>query len=240
MNASTIFPITIINQTLSSNVYCYIVGLSPNNNNQLAFISCDGKTLYLPPNPNNTVTPLQQDCGIPLGVPGASTAICTPLLNSARIYFSVNSKLFFFTNPGPNGPACVQPSPTNQSDPNYNTLWSFAEFTLNTDVLYMNISLVDFVAMPISATLTTASGRVDHVSGLPINGVKNIIADLEVQADKDGQPWDQLVQRSADGTFLRILSPQQAMVLNSSLFATYFDSYTELVWQKYTTQSFIS
>lgn len=236
MNASTVFPISIVNQTLSPQVYCYIVGLSPAYNGQLAFISADGKTPYLPPNPVNTVTPLQQDCGILLGAPGESRTVYTPLLDSARIYFAVNSKLFFFTNPGQNGPSCVQPSPTNQSDPNYNSLWSFAEFTLNTDVLYMNISLVDFVAMPISATLKTATGRIDHVSGMPLNGVKNMIKDLQVQARKDGQPWDKLVQRAADGRFLRILSPQQATVLNSSLFATYFDPYTELVWQRYAAQ----
>jgi Beta-1,3-glucanase len=230
---STALPITIVNQTTHPIVYCYIVGLSSNNNDQLMFISSDGCTPYLPPNVTSTVTPLQQDCSIQLGCPGKSISVTIPHMDSARMYFSFANKLKFFLNPGSNGPACVQPSPSNPSDPNYNCVWDFTEFTFNSSCLYFNITYVDFCAMPVAASLVTTTGQTDHVAGMPINGVRNICNELNAQTNIDGQPWSSLIQTDSSGDIIRIISPNLAAALNSSSFAGYYDCYVNQVWKQY-------
>jgi hypothetical protein len=231
--SSSSLSIQITNQTVHRTVYCYIVGLASNNNDKLVFISSDGQTPYFPPNPSSTVTPLPQDCSILLGCPGQSIPVTVPYMESARIYFSLDNKLKFFTNPGPNGPACVQPSPSNPSDPNYNYNWDFAEFTFNNSCIYFNITYVDFVALPIAATLETTSGSINHVSGMPLNGVRNICKALNAQSNIDGQPWSSLIQTDSNGNVLRVMSPNLAIELNPGLFNGYFDSYVNQVWQNY-------
>jgi hypothetical protein len=230
------FPIEISNKTVHPVLYCYIVGLNASNG-QLMFISSNGQTPYYPPNPSNNVTPLAQDCSIEIGGPGDCITAYIPYMESARIYFSVANKLQFFTNPSGNGPACVQPSPTNETDPNYSTLWEFYEFTLNEYVMYFNTSFVDFVAMPVAATLTLADGTNEHISGMPLNGVANIRNQLIYQSLIDQQPWGQLIQEDSEGNFLRVLSPQQATIINPSLFAGYFEPYINQVWSQYVSKS---
>jgi hypothetical protein len=149
------------------------------------------------------------------------------------MYFCVANKLQFFCNPGPNGPACVQPSPTNQSDPNFNFQWDFCEFTYNSNVIYCNISYVDFACLPMAAELTTASGTTDRVSGMALNGLRNICTALEAQSFVDGQSWKSLIQYDSNGNVLRVLSPNQAVAVNPSMFVNYYDQYVNQVWAYY-------
>ena len=158
-------------------------------------------------------------------------------MDSARIYFSVDKKLEFFINPGSNGPNCVQPSPSNPSDPNYSYIWDFAEFTFNSSCLYFNITYVDFVSLPMAVTLKTTSGSTDHVSGMPLNGVRNICKALNSQAIIDGQPWSSLIQTDSSGKALRVISPNLAIQLNPFLFSGYFDNYVNQVWQNYSSST---
>jgi hypothetical protein len=154
--------------------------------------------------------------------------VTIPHIAGGRIWFSVDAPLTFLLNPGP---ALVEPSVTNYSDPNINTNWGFAEFTFNSDQLYANISYVDFVGLPISLTLTTQNSGTQHVSGMPSNGLDQICNGLRAQHAADGKGWDQLIV-SHNGQNLRALSPNQGMVTNPSLFANYYDDYVSRAWQK--------
>jgi hypothetical protein len=145
----------------------------------------------------------------------------------------VANKLQFFCNPGSNGPCCVQPSPTNESDPNFGYQWDFSEFTYNKDVLYFNISYVDFICLPMAAELTTTNGTVDQVSGMAINGLRNICSALQAQSMVDGQSWQNLIQKDSNGNVLRVLSPNQAVAVNPSLFVGYYYQYVNQVWSQY-------
>jgi len=228
MTASTL-NIALQNASSSSTVYAYITGQAVDNNNALVIMQADGKTPYYPSSPSSTGQPLAQNCAIPLGAPGSTATVTIPRISASRIWFVFDDTLTFLLNPGP---GLVEPSISNQSDPNYNKTWGFAEFTFNADQLYANISYVDFVSIPLSMTLLNAAGNTQHVSGIPQDGLATISNALIAQNKSDGAGWDQLVI-SNNGSVLRAVSPNNGIVLNSSLFSTYYTAYVDAVYTKY-------
>lgn len=225
--------IALQNQTSSSTVYAYITGQALDNNNALFLLRSDGKTPYFPSSPSSTLSPLGQNCAIPLGAPGNTTTVTVPHLAGSRIWFSVNGTLTFFLNPGP---ALVTPSVTNPSDPNINLSWDFCEFTFNAAQIFVNISYVDFVCLPISLTLTNTSNATQHISGMASNGLDTVCQGLTAQAASDGAGWSSLIVPNASGGHLRALSPNNGIALNSSLFSGYYQNYVDQVWSRYTSQ----
>ncbi|KIW09063.1 uncharacterized protein PV09_00012 [Verruconis gallopava] len=225
--------IALVNRTTSSQVYVYIVGLALNNNNAWFLLQSDGSTPYYPTSPSSTIQPLQANVAIQLGAPGSTRTVTIPQLAGARIFVSIGSPLTFYLNPGP---ALVEPSVTNPSDPNFNIQWDFAEFTFNGG-LYANITYVDFVSIPISLQLQNTSGATQTVTGMPANGLDTICANLQAQSNSDGVAgWKNLVV-TANGKNLRALSPNSDLALRPGDFANYFEPYVEQVWQKYTTST---
>lgn len=124
-------------------------------------------------------------------------------------------------------------SVTNVSDPNYNIFWDFCEFTFNAAELFINISYVDFVSLPIGLQLENTSGTVTTVEGLPANGLDTVCSGLTSQSATDGAGWKDLIIRASSGANLRALSPNSGITMNDSLFSTYWDSYVKQVWSKY-------
>ncbi|KAJ5294219.1 hypothetical protein PENANT_c028G10696 [Penicillium antarcticum] len=218
------------NNTGSNTVFAYITGRAIDNGNALFLLRSDGRTAYYPTSPSATLTSLSWDCAIPLGGAGSTTNITIPHLAGARLWFVRDNKLTFYLNPGP---ALVEPSVSNQSDPNYNLDWAFCEFTWNSAQLYANLSYVDFVSIPIAMTLTNTSGATQTVKGLPANGLDLVCNALIAQNNTDGAGWNQLVIQK-NGRNLRALSPNTGRTLNNSLFNNYYDNYVNSVWNKYT------
>ncbi|TVY33957.1 Glucan endo-1,3-beta-glucosidase, partial [Lachnellula occidentalis] len=229
MTGSTL-NIALQNASNSSRVYAYITGQAIDNNNALVIMQADGKTPYYPSSPSSTGQPLAQNCAIPLGAPGSTATVTVPRISASRIWFVFDDTLTFLLNPGP---GLVEPSISNQSDPNYNKNWGFAEFTFNADQLYANISYVDFVSIPLSMTLLNAAGNTQHVSGIPQDGLATISNALIAQNQSDGAGWDQLVIRN-NGATLRAVSPNNGIVLNPNLFSSYYTAYVDAVFTKYT------
>ncbi|KAK1756109.1 hypothetical protein QBC47DRAFT_180318 [Echria macrotheca] len=232
--------ITLQNNTTSSTVFAYITGLDLQNSNAVFILSSDGLTPYHPPSPAQTLTPLSANCHIALGAPGTSRTVTIPQLAGGRIWFCVNSRLSFFVNPGP---ALVEPSVMNPSDPNYQLQWSFAEFTYNDLQLFANISYVDFVSLPISLALTSSDPTVpvQLVPGMEPSGLDAVCAQLRDQHNIDGADWDRLVVSGPGGGNLRALSPNAAINLfapqGTNLFGGYYEPYVTSVWVKYTTDT---
>lgn len=225
--------IALQNQTSSTTVYAYITGQALDNNNALFLLQSDGKTYYYPTSPSSTGSALSQDCAIPLGAPGNTTTVTVPHLAGSRIWFSVDGTLTFLLNPGP---ALVEPSVTNPSDPNMNLSWDFCEFTFNAAELFVNISYVDFVCLPISLTLTNTSNATQYVSGMASDGLDTVCQGLTAQTASDGAGWSSLIVPKPSGGNLRALSPNNGIILNSSLFNGYFQNYVNQVWSQYTSQ----
>lgn len=222
--------ISIQNHTGSDTVYAFVTGQAIDNGNALMLLEADGQTPYYPASPASTGSPLAVDCAIPLSAPGgAPVTISVPHLAGARLWFSIGSPLTFLLNPGP---ALVEPSVTNPSDPNIGLQWDFAEFTYNDAELFANITFVDFVSIPVALTLTDTSGNQQTAAGLPAGGLDTVCARLTEQAAADGNPWTDLIVTSG-GQYLRALSPAQGVAVNPSFLSGYFDGYVSQVWAKY-------
>ena len=86
--------------------------------------------------------------------------------------------------------------------------------------------------MPIALTLANSHGGVQHVSGHAPDGLARVAAGLEAQHAKDGAGWDSLVVRRG-GEVLRVLSPNNGMVLSPGLFADYWTGYVDEAWGRY-------
>jgi len=221
---------SIQNNTGSDTVYAFVTGQAINNGNALMLLAADGATPYYPASPSAVGSLLAVDCAIPLNASGASPiTITVPQLAGARLWFSIGTPLTFLLNPGP---GLVEPSVTNPSDPNIGLQWDFAEFTYNPVQLFANISMVDFVSIPIGLTLTDTSGSTQAVGGLRAGGLDAVCAGLTAQQAADGQPWTDLIVTSG-GANLRALSPQNGIVGNASLLSGYYDDYVTQVWNKY-------
>ncbi|RYC55524.1 hypothetical protein CHU98_g10679 [Xylaria longipes] len=220
--------IALKNNTDSDQVFAYITGIALQHDGQRCILKADGKGLYFPQNPPKIQSPLTEDCAIPLGAPGNTVTIEIPQMAGGRIWVSRDSQLTFLLNPGP---ALVEPSVLNPSDPNASVDFGFCEFTLNDAQLYANISYVDFVPrLPIAINLTTANGPEQNVAGTAADGLDQLADALREQARKDGWPWDKLIV-SKDDKALRILNATHGNAVGAS-FEGYFEPYVEEVWTR--------
>ncbi|KAG9186227.1 hypothetical protein G6011_02783 [Alternaria panax] len=217
------------NKSNSGTVYAYITGLALERNNTPLFVQADGKSIYYPTAPQDIQQPLQADVAIPLGAPGNTVNVRIPKIAGGRIWFSIGAKLTFLLNPGP---AVVEPSVTNPSDPNFNINWTFCEFTYNDSQLFANISYVDFVSIPVALSLTNTQGKTQKVPGMGADGMRRVVEELRAQAQRDGRPWDKLIYE-ANGQPLRVLSPNNLLVGNADAWGNYWDGYVQAVWNKY-------
>jgi hypothetical protein len=221
--------IALQNKTNSDNVHAYITGLALDRNNAPLFVQADGQNIYYPVSPSAPQQQLQADVAIPLGAPGNTVNVTIPKTAGGRIWFSIDARLTFLLNPGP---AVVEPSVTNPSDPNFNINWAFCEFTFNDSQLFANVSYVDFVGIPIALSLTSRQGQAQSVPGIGPDGFQTIVNELRAQSQRDGRPWDQLIHE-VNGQPIRALSPNNLLVENPSAWDGYWNAYTDAVWDKY-------
>ncbi|MDO0929371.1 beta-1,3-glucanase family protein [Streptomyces sp. TG1A-8] len=226
-------PIALANNSgTSAQVYAYISGADTSG--WPGFVGADGRFHRLP-SPSSVLTPAP-DYAIPLGGSGSAPVRLTlgDYVIGGRVWFSTGRKIQFFVNPpGGNGgvPGLVQPGFTS-SDPNWNTSWTFCEFTYNSANLYANISYVDMVALPVSMATTGAAGN-QSVPALPSGALASIAAGLQAQHAADGAPWDRLVATDSSGTVLRVLAPSHA----PTDFGSYWQPYLDRVWDYYRTHT---
>ncbi|KAK3679641.1 hypothetical protein LTR78_000016 [Recurvomyces mirabilis] len=220
--------IALKNDSDLDNLHAYITGIAIQQGGQRCILKANGHDLYFPQNPPSIGSPLAEDCAISLGTPGNTTTVTIPQIAGGRIWI-VEGNLTFLINPGP---ALVEPSVLNPSDPNAGVNFGFAEFTLNNDQLYANISYVDFAPrIPIAITLQQASGQSQHVAGMAPDGLDRLADSLRQQSQKDGRPWDKLVV-DKDGRNLRILNATHGNAVGAS-FDGYYEPHIEEVWNKY-------
>lgn len=221
--------VALHNDSDTDQLWAYITGIAIQEGGQRCILKPDGHSLYFPQNPPAIGTPLSEDCAIPLGPHGNTVTVTIPQIAGGRIWIARGKKLTFLLNPGP---ALVEPSVLNPSDPNADVDFGFAEFTLNDAQLYANISYVDMApALPIAISLQQASGQRQDVAGMPPDGIEKLAADLRQQEQQDGKPWSKLVVER-EGKPLRVLNATHGGAVGAD-FSGYFEDYVEQVWQKY-------
>lgn len=222
--------IDLVNRTDASMLYVHITGnrLHNETNQPLGpmIMKADGQTPHMLTWNGVNASKLAVDHGIRVGRPGDTKRVRIPRLEGGRIYFSKGRPLTFLVN---EGPALVEPSVMNKTDANYGGHWTFAELTFNMGEVYANVSYVDFLSIPTALRLTTESGRVAEVQGIPKGGITKVAEGLE----KLGNPWKKLVVRSPSGSIIRILSLNSGYELYPDLFRNFFDEYVDRCWERY-------
>ncbi|MFG2525792.1 beta-1,3-glucanase family protein [Streptomyces sp. NPDC048527] len=222
--ATATLPLSLQNNSGNDTVYAYISGLD--SSGWPGFVGADGQFNRLP-SPSGPLTPIA-DYAIQLGPSGGAATGVTlqEYVISGRVWFSSGTRLQFFVNPG-GTPGLVQPGFT-PSDPNWQTDWTFCEFTFDSSNLYANLSYVDMVSSPVSIQVTGSSGQ-QTVSPLPSGALASIASGLQAQHASDGAPWDQLVSTDGNGNVLRVLSPMHS----PADFGSYWAGYLNGAWAHY-------
>lgn len=221
--------IALKNDSDLNTLHVYVTGIAIQHAGKRCLLKANGKDLYFPQEPPSIGSRLKEDCAIPLGQPGNTVHITVPQIAGGRIWVA-EGNLTFLLNPG--GPALVEPSVLNPSDPNAGVNFGFCEFTLNNEQMYANISYVDYVPrIPIAITLQRASGEAEHVAGMAPDGLDYLARDLQSQTRKDHRPWDRLIV-THDGRNLRVLNATHGNAVGAN-FDGYFEEHVNQVWQKY-------
>ncbi|RKK07395.1 hypothetical protein BFJ65_g17601 [Fusarium oxysporum f. sp. cepae] len=121
-------------------------------------------------------------------------------------------------------------------DPNANVSWGFVEFTYIKNLLYANISSVDFVGIVLGMKLVTIDGGIHTTAGLEADAVTKICDDLVEQSKIDNFEWTSLCIADTTGKPIRVLSPGNQYDTDPSIFASYWKTYVDKVWERYTTR----
>lgn len=100
----------------------------------------------------------------------------------------------------------------------------FCEFTYDLKNLFVDVSFVDFVSLPVALSLDTPQGT-QIVRGLPPGGLDKVCDELR----NLGGDWPSLIVTAQDGAPRRVLSPNQALSVNNAMLAGYLDGYSPTI-----------
>lgn len=230
-----IFTLELVNKLASDNVRAYISGLDTNG--ALVMLGQDGQWVF-PSTDSATPEPVQGNIRIPMGKTNSTTPVALPgFISSARVWIA-DGNLDFYVVATPNGPGLVEPSTANSKDPNSEVNYSFAEFSWAADYgIYVNISYVDFVGLPLGMELSDYDNVNHSVLGVPANAAEVLCEQLKDQTTKDGQPWDQLCAYDSSGKVRRVMAPPNLIAQNASAFEGYFSTYVDDVWSWYSSNN---
>jgi hypothetical protein len=224
VTAATI-PLQISNNSgRGDQVYIYNLGTLLSTGQQ-GWADANG-TFHAWPAGGNPPTPAP-DASIAGPANGQSKTIRMPKF-SGRVYFSYGQKLVFKVTTG----GLVQPAVQNPSDPNANILFSWTEYTLNNDGLWINSTQVDFFSAPYAVGVKRADGTTINTGHLKPGGYNGFFNALR------GQPggWANLIKTRSDGTVLRALAPGHGIEAGA-LPATVMNDYVNRVWTKYSSST---
>lgn len=225
-------PLHLVNNLGGDNLNCYISGLD--SDGRVVFLGGDGTLIYPSSGGSDIPVPITENIAIPMPPQGETFEITLPIaMSSGRVYFSQGELQFFMVFIG-SGDGLVQPSINNIQDPSAGLNWGFVELTLTTEgVIWANISYVDFVGLIMSMTLRNLDGSTQEVIGLPGNAVGTVCEQLLAQGNADSRPWGAMCIAAADGTPLRVLSPEDYETVEQGGFDDYWTAYVDEAWAHY-------
>jgi hypothetical protein len=214
--------LTVVNQSdnyANAAIWFYIVGTNLTSGKQ-SFVAPDGSLQEVALSDNGSDG--FADLSIPLAGSG-NTSLNIPANMSGRVYFSLDDKLKFKVVADGAGNAALQyPAGWVSSDPSYNVLHDWIEFTHNTGGMFCNTTMVDQFSVPMAINLV---GSANQTTGTLTAGGRDAIFNA-VKANSD---YAGLVI----GDDMRIIAPGHG--IDAGLFSsTYYDDYVDAVWSKYT------
>ena len=213
--AAGALPVTVANQTGThgtDTIRMYVIGTDPSG--RQGHVAADG-----------TFTP----CALSDNGAGGYTDYALPIDGtvalpkmSGRIYFSLGDALRLKVVTDGNGAAALQyPAGWVGTDPNFDVLHDFVEFTYNDAGMFCNTTMVDMFSVPLAITLT--GGSTQTTGELASGGRDAIFADVAAAGG-----FDRLVVAGGK----RVIAPGHGV--ESGLFAAdYYASYIDQVWDRY-------
>ena len=219
--AAGALPLTVVNHTYryaNGQIWFYIVGTDLTTGKQ-AFVAPDGSLQQVALSDNGPSG--YADLSIPLAADG-DTSLDIPANMSGRVYVSIVDKLQFKVVADGAGNAALQyPAGWVSSDPSFNVLHDWIEFTHNGAGMFCNTTMVDQFSVPLQILM---SGSSNQATGTLTSGGRDaIFAAIRGNSDFSG-----LVV--ANG--MRVIAPGHG--IDSGVFSpTYLDSYINAVWNQY-------
>ena len=261
-----LLPMTFTNKSGIANAYYSIIGFNPDtSDNHFYYVTSSGQ---LAPTeiadgtlaPNSAVNYLVTKYTYPF--PPAGETIPLPLMRAGRIYVSVGAPVVIQLNACGVANTGVCPSgisPENgvvaypngwgsSTDPDYNIMFDWIEFNYLIDPgthlpsMGPNTTAVQMFGLPLSQTLTSATGVVEASGFKPEGGGRTAIYNA---IEMDPNFKNLIVPGPAEGTSLspRIISADNGIrnQLNNIPGVPHFDpseyaSYIAAVWAKYQTE----
>jgi len=221
-------PLVIVNKSGSAqNLYVYVQGTYKN---KYYYVSdTNGDVARIQTSSGGTYKPF----GINLGTK-PKTKIFIPQLPTARIYLSFGNQMQINVKQG----GAAWPSGWSTTDPNYNTMFDWVEYTWAADnSLNANLTQVQAFGIPLFVAMKGKSGPGSSPvtvakAGFAKAGTRSKIISAMSSA---AAPWNGLIV-SKNGTSLRVLSPYNGMVLGK--FPTdQLDQYIDSVYTTYASGS---
>lgn len=236
-----------VENKLGKELHAYVSGQVQSQHVLLGVKEAESSFIGLPTTGNGTATaglvaiPNLQ----PISIPKEGKDFTIPgYMGSARVYISETPALRFRAqvSGGSGRPELEQPDFLNPTDPAQNASWGFMEFEYNEAELFMDITFVDFVGLPIGMSMTynaDSNETTDTIAGPHKDALKSLCDGISNLKDQDpGVPWADLCFKNSANEPLRVMAPEKYMSLHpDSGFNTYYDPYVDEVWKKYTDEA---
>ena len=158
--------------------------------------------------------------------------VYVPSIKSGRMYLSYEKPIYITFNQDSDGTiGFAGPDLNNASDPNANTLFEFAEFTIDGKYYWGNTTRVDYFSFPMITRLIghTQYETYDKVVG--DNGTRDGIYAKFLQNAPEAYKY--CVNDK------RIMAPCKAALNSGQAYANYFDGYINEFWAKYTNEDLV-
>lgn len=215
--------LNIVNSSAYRNAYVYIVGLGTDGN-------------WYRVTPSGTLAEVKSSDAVggyanySIPVPTSGLSMPLPQLSGARMYVSLGAPLKIAVS---SSGVPYSPPGWVASDPNYDVLFDWVEFTFDSTGWNGNTTAVDMFGLPLQIALNGSSGT-QTVGTLP-GGRSAVMNGLQSAAGWSGTVVTGPAQGLGTTLPLRAIAPFHA-IDNGTFDAHYLDAYIASVWSKYTSQ----
>ena len=158
--------------------------------------------------------------------------VYVPSIKSGRMYLSYEKPIYINFNQAADGTiGFAGPDLNNASDPNANTLFEFAEFTIDGKNYWGNTTRVDYFSFPM---ITRLIGHTQYET------YDKVVGDIGTR----DEIFAKFLQNAPDAykycvNDKRIMAPCKAALNSGQAYANYFDGYINEFWAKYTNEDLV-
>jgi len=207
-------------------------------------------TWYFPTIPAG-VNGFAVDNFVAIPLPSIGNTINIPLpgyFSSGRVWFADGFLSFYAVLDGNHRPAIQAPTAgIKPTDETYDLNWGYMELSYGPTmtgnvttgtIVYVDISEVDFVGLPLGFALYGCEYGVQQVPGVLANGVVEMCSSINALPPPSdaipAAPWNETCIIDSSGSPIRVVSPGD---LNATRYNDFWNKYVDEVWTYYMTNN---